>query len=794
METLPYNKNLEQLKPDIPIPRGRGRPRILNKQALVQAKPGVRRGRGRPRKQHDEKVTKPLIDVLSKQIFKKPRTKTKLLGAFSGVNYFVPSNIVPSKAPEDVKILGSVIPNFDTSKFSVNSEASPSKLPNCVCYQPFSGIEIPGPIPNFDTWEFDYHLLSNFFEDIPDISSSRGRYADMDGGLRQINGDIDVMDMFAMHVGNQKINFYIENLHNVDGLAGNAANEEINHGVGWRWNAYRAADNPVSTDDVEFIVGSEGNSSDISTSTSHFFCSDDEDNLINKRIHVNAHFDGDMVTPCEQLPTNNVPPAIPVMSGIMVNDISSDNDRQDSPVNFKDEGNHVDFPIFDEERDMANPILQLKALESAARREYIVFVSRIQIYRAKRKALKAIEGNQREQYTRVRDYCPMMLQQNRGSIAFVSVNRYLLDSTAIFQRMFVMFNAQRREFLSDGNNQMYSIAKAIVEAELKDSWTWFLQTLIGSIGIPEKIEWVFISNRQKGLKETFKFLMPGVEYRFCVRHQYANFMQLYKGQDLKDLKWGVASAYTIEEFNNPMIALTALNEPGHDWLILESPNTWAMCHFSTRSKCDMKQNEMIEKCNGFVSPKIINKVENLKSEATNWEVTLAEESMFEVVNSARNFIVDLDNRICTCRKYDLSEYIASKPLLQLLVLKGTTDFVHEYYKKEVYLNSNVTHKIGIGQNTTGENLNDRAIRISNRQRDKGKRVAGKIFDWRNPLGKDGETYIGVVIHGKRGVIKSVSGRPTSAGSRNSNSRAIAGTYANPRPVVDTNAIPRARVT
>jgi hypothetical protein len=48
----------------------------------------------------------------------------------------------------------------------------------------------------------------------------------------------------------------------------------------------------------------------------------------------------------------------------------------------------------------------------------------------------------------------------------------------------------------DANNNMYPIAMAVVEAETKDSWTWFLEALVADLG-PTPHGWTFISNRQK---------------------------------------------------------------------------------------------------------------------------------------------------------------------------------------------------------------------------------------------------------------------------------------------------------
>lgn len=49
----------------------------------------------------------------------------------------------------------------------------------------------------------------------------------------------------------------------------------------------------------------------------------------------------------------------------------------------------------------------------------------------------------------------------------------------------------------DGNDRMYPVAMAVVEAECKDSWSWFLENLVAVIGSVEEFGWTFISDRQK---------------------------------------------------------------------------------------------------------------------------------------------------------------------------------------------------------------------------------------------------------------------------------------------------------
>jgi len=47
----------------------------------------------------------------------------------------------------------------------------------------------------------------------------------------------------------------------------------------------------------------------------------------------------------------------------------------------------------------------------------------------------------------------------------------------------------------DPNDEYFPFAYAVVEAETKDSWTWFLNLLLADIG--DDKQWVFISDQQK---------------------------------------------------------------------------------------------------------------------------------------------------------------------------------------------------------------------------------------------------------------------------------------------------------
>jgi hypothetical protein len=49
----------------------------------------------------------------------------------------------------------------------------------------------------------------------------------------------------------------------------------------------------------------------------------------------------------------------------------------------------------------------------------------------------------------------------------------------------------------DANNSMYPLSIAVVKAETKNSWTWFLEALVYDLSPASPQGWTFISDRQK---------------------------------------------------------------------------------------------------------------------------------------------------------------------------------------------------------------------------------------------------------------------------------------------------------
>ncbi|CAL5188807.1 unnamed protein product [Lathyrus oleraceus] len=90
---------------------------------------------------------------------------------------------------------------------------------------------------------------------------------------------------------------------------------------------------------------------------------------------------------------------------------------------------------------------------------------------------------------------------------------------------------------------MLPIAFAVVEGEIKDSWSWFLELLTSDLGGVRLCKtYTFISDRQKVLLPALDELLPEVDQRFYVRHLYNNFMKKFPGVKLNELMWKDATS------------------------------------------------------------------------------------------------------------------------------------------------------------------------------------------------------------------------------------------------------------
>ncbi|KAM3390893.1 hypothetical protein ACQJBY_012486 [Aegilops geniculata] len=175
----------------------------------------------------------------------------------------------------------------------------------------------------------------------------------------------------------------------------------------------------------------------------------------------------------------------------------------------------------------ADPRAPVDSLIKNNKVKFSVDVSKSVAYRARRKAIKVVQGDQKEQYYRLRDYLQVVLDTNPSSRCVVTTFEDPENPapTPRFKYMFYCLHASKQGFLNgcrpfigldgcfiklttgqqilaatgrDGNNNFYPIAFGVVDKEDSESWTWFLTQLRCCIGSGSKFgTYTIISDRQK---------------------------------------------------------------------------------------------------------------------------------------------------------------------------------------------------------------------------------------------------------------------------------------------------------
>ncbi|KAG8373106.1 hypothetical protein BUALT_Bualt12G0136100 [Buddleja alternifolia] len=335
-----------------------------------------------------------------------------------------------------------------------------------------------------------------------------------------------------------------------------------------------------------------------------------------------------------------------------------------------------------------------------------------QAYRAKKKALKAIEGSPDYQYTRLWDYADELRRTNPGSTIILGT-----------------------EDDSDG-----------VRFKNKETWEWFLTVLKNDLEIVNEHEFTFMSDKQKGLILAFEEVFPGSDHRFCVRHLLYNFkIAGYRGMAFKNALWSAAKATTVNEFKLRMQELRQLDESAEEWFHDKPPVQWTRSHFSEYPKCDMLLNNVCEVFNSNIldarkkpiitmlewirqylmkrlqenrdraeskwqsrlCPKIRTIIEKYVAKVGDCIPIKADNRHYQIsVNDENQYCVDLSERSCTCRKWGLSgipyKHAISAIFDQREVLE---DYVDECYSVDTYKRVYAPAIMGInGEHLWGDSM------------------------------------------------------------------------------------------
>jgi hypothetical protein len=280
----------------------------------------------------------------------------------------------------------------------------------------------------------------------------------------------------------------------------------------------------------------------------------------------------------------------------------------------------------------------------------------------------------------------------------------------------------------DGNNNIFPIAWAVVAKEDTENWKWFLTQLKEALGGEQGKfgYYTMMSDRQKGLLKAVSTIFPNSPHRFCLRHIYANFQTAgFRGEDLKKCLDNASYAYTKDRFDLAMEEMKKQCELAWAWLSKIPVSSWARWAMDTNCKTDLVVNNLSEVFNRYIldvrnkpivtmlvgiydkqlmrfdskreggrsssweiTPYYAEKLELMKLYARRCISSRADVGLWQVKSGEKSYEVNLDNRTCSCRKWDLTGLPCNHAVSAIYKAKGQPeDFVSDFFKKPMYMDS-----------------------------------------------------------------------------------------------------------
>nr|XP_043625843.1 uncharacterized protein LOC122597295 [Erigeron canadensis] len=337
----------------------------------------------------------------------------------------------------------------------------------------------------------------------------------------------------------------------------------------------------------------------------------------------------------------------------------------------------------------------------------------MRVARGKEQAYTNMYGKWEDSFMQIDDFKGELLNRNPGSV--VDIDFDIKSDQKRFLRFFISLFACSKGFFAgcrpcisldachlkgkfngvlaaatsvDGNNSIFPVAYGVLESENTKSWTWFLELLKKSIGVPDGL--AISSDMQKGLGTAITQVYPNVEHRECIRHLYANFKKHFRGDFFASNLWGAARTYCPSEHDKLLKEISDAREAPITYLNQNHKKIWSRSKFGTISKCDYitnnvseafnswigdlryqpvldlldvirdklmvrlyKKRKIAEKWKGTLVPKAKIYINNISKNFGEYEVRRSSDNRAEVNFKGRRWEVVLNERKCTCRVWQV---------------------------------------------------------------------------------------------------------------------------------------------
>lgn len=361
-----------------------------------------------------------------------------------------------------------------------------------------------------------------------------------------------------------------------------------------------------------------------------------------------------------------------------------------------------------------NPHHKPKEILEEIHRVHGITLSYKQAWRGKERIMGTVRGSFEEGYRLLPQYCAQIRRTNPGSIAVVygsPVDNCFQRLFVSFQASIYGFLNGCRLLLGldrtllkskylgtllfatgfDGDGSLFPLAFGVVEEDNAENWMWFLSELhnLLEINTENMPRLTILSDRQKCIVDGVEANFPTAFHGFCMRHLSDSFRKEFNNTMLVNLLWEAAHALTVMEFEAKILEIEAISHDAAFWVrqvparlwatayfegarfgqltanIVESLNSWILeasgLPIIQMMECIRRQlmtwfnerREMSMQWTNILVPSAEKRVSEALESARAYQVLRANEAEFEVISHEGTNIVDIRNRCCLCRGWQL---------------------------------------------------------------------------------------------------------------------------------------------
>ncbi|XP_022880693.1 uncharacterized protein LOC111397964 [Olea europaea var. sylvestris] len=191
---------------------------------------------------------------------------------------------------------------------------------------------------------------------------------------------------------------------------------------------------------------------------------------------------------------------------------------------------------------------------------------------------------------------------------------------------------------------------------------------------------VFCIRPYGSIKKVIEQVYPGSCHVICSCHLLQNLKSYYgkSGQDIMHAFNLAVRAYTLEEFEYNMQQLDAMNGKIRDYLDEVDPEKWLRIHMPANKYSTMTPN-IIESVNAIT------------------KVSPSNQTVFFVSDERSTFVVDVEQRTCTCRMLQVDLMLCPRALAVIAHTKRDLyAYYSYYYTRDAYVNAYVSSVYLVG--------------------------------------------------------------------------------------------------